>query len=49
MFKISFADPFHRLKYSIKMVSYTASKILGIKSGKQMKERSIKELVGSTV
>jgi hypothetical protein len=31
------------------MVSFTASKIIGIKKGKKIGERSIKELVGSTV
>jgi len=29
------------------MVSYSASKVLEIKKGKQIRERSIKELVGS--
>jgi len=31
------------------MLSYTASKIIGIKREKKMEEKSIKELVGATV
>jgi len=31
------------------MVSFTASKIIGIKREKRIEERSVKELVGSTV
>jgi len=50
VFKISFADnPFHKLNYTIKMVSYTTSKIVGTKRAKKMEEKSIKELVGTTV
>jgi len=30
------------------MLSYTASKIIGIKREKKMEEKSIKELVGAT-
>jgi len=37
------------LSYRIEMVSYSASKIIGIKRDKKMEEKSIKELVGSTV
>jgi len=49
-FKISMIfNQFHKLDYSIEMVSYTTSKKLGIKRGKTIKESSIKELVGSTV
>jgi len=47
MFKIDVIDnPFHKLTYTIEMVSFTT--ILGIKRGKKIKERSIKELVGLT-
>ena len=42
------ANPVRLLNYTIEMVSYTASKIIGIKRGKQIGERSIKELVGSS-
>ena len=50
IFKISLAaNPFHKLNYTIEMVSYTASKIIGIKRDKKMEEKSIKELVVSTV
>jgi hypothetical protein len=42
-------NPFHKLNYTIEMVSYTVSKIKGVKKEKKMEERSIKELVGSTV
>jgi hypothetical protein len=50
IFNISLAiNPFHKLNYTIEMVSYTASKIIEIKRDKKMEERSIKELVGSTV
>jgi len=50
IFKISFThNPFHKLNYTIEMVSYTASKIVGIKRTKKIEEKSIKELVGSTV
>jgi hypothetical protein len=31
------------------MVSYTASKVVGIKRGKKISERSVKELVGSDI
>ena len=49
VFKISFADnPFHKLNYTIEMVSYTASKIIGVKRGKKIGESSIKELLGSS-
>ena len=44
IFKISFADNlFHKLNYTIEMVSYTASKIIGVKEGKKIGESSIKE------
>ena len=45
-----FSQPqiFHKLKYTIKMMSYTDSKIVGIKKAKKMEEKSIKELVGSS-
>ena len=47
IFQISLADnPFHKLNSTIKMVSYTASKLIEIKREKKMEERSIKELVG---
>ena len=50
MFNISLAtNPFHELNYTIEMVNYTASKIIGIKRGKKTGEKSIKELVGATV
>jgi hypothetical protein len=39
-------NPFHKLNYKIEMVSFTT--ILGIKRGKQIGERSTKELVGPT-
>jgi hypothetical protein len=39
-------DTFHKLNYSIEMVSFTT--ILRIKRGKKIGERSIKELVGPT-
>jgi hypothetical protein len=42
------ANPFHKLNYTIEMVSYTASKIIGVKRGKEIGEMSIKELAGST-
>jgi hypothetical protein len=42
-------NPFHKLNYTIKLVSYTASKIINNKKGKQIGERSIQELVGATV
>jgi len=42
-------NPFHQLNYTIEMVSYTTSKIIETKKEKKMEERSIKELVGSTV
>jgi len=46
IFKISLvANPFHEHNYTIEMVSYTSSKIIGIKKGKTIGERSIKELV----
>jgi hypothetical protein len=49
IFDISLAtNPFHKLNYTIEMVSYTASKIVRIKRGKQIGERTIKELVGET-
>jgi hypothetical protein len=41
------ANPYHKLNYTIEMVSYTAS--IGIKRGKKIEEKSIKELVGATV
>ena len=31
------------------MISYTAPKIAGIKIGKKIRERSVKELVGSSI
>ena len=50
IFQISLAhNPFHKLNYTIEMMSYTASKIIEIKREKKIEERSIKELVGSTV
>jgi len=50
MFNISFtANPFHKLNYTIEMVSYTSSKIIEIKREKKIGEMSIKELVGSSV
>jgi len=50
IFKISFShNLFHKLNYTIEMVSYKASKIVGIKRAKKIEEKSIKELVGSTV
>jgi hypothetical protein len=50
IFQISLAtNPFHTLNYTIKMVSYTASKIIGFKRKKKIEEMSIKELVGSSV
>jgi len=50
IFKISLADnPYHKLNYTIEIVSLTTSKILGIKRAKKIEEKSIKELVGSTV
>ena len=49
IFQISLtANPFHKLNYTIEMVSYTTSKIIGIKREKTIGERSIKELVGSS-
>ena len=49
IFQISLtANPFHKLNYTIEMVSYTASKIIEVKRGKTIEERSIKELMGST-
>jgi hypothetical protein len=49
IFNVSFTDNlFHKLKYTIKMMSYTDSKIVGIKKAKKMEEKSIKELVGSS-
>jgi len=50
IFKISFTDnPFHKLNYTIELVSYTAPKIVGIKRAKKIEEKSNKELDGSTV
>ena len=49
IFKMSLTNTFRKLNYTIEMVSFTASKIIGIKKGKKIGERSIKELVGSTV
>jgi hypothetical protein len=47
MFQISLtANPFHKLNYTIEMVSYTAAKFIGNKIGKKIGERSIKELAG---
>ena len=49
IFQISLiANPFHKLNYTIEMVSYTTSKIIGIERGKIIGERSFKELVGSS-
>jgi hypothetical protein len=42
-------NSFHKLNHTIEMVSYTTSRIEGIKRAKKMEEKSIKELVGSTV
>ena len=42
-------NSFHKLNYTIEMVSFTTSKIVEIKRAKKMEEKSIKELVGSTV
>jgi len=42
------ANPLYTLKYTIEMVSYIPSKIIKIKKGKRIGERSIKELAGST-
>ena len=40
---------FHKLNYTIEMVSFTTSKIVEMKRAKKMEEKSVKELVGSTV
>jgi len=42
-------NSFHKLNYTIEMVNYTNSRIIEIKRAKKMKEKSITELVGSTV
>jgi hypothetical protein len=48
--KFSFAgNPFHKLNYTIEMVSHTTMMIVGIKRAKKMEDKSIKELVGSSV
>jgi hypothetical protein len=39
---------FHSPNYTIEMVSFTASKILGIEKHKKVSERSVQELVGLT-
>jgi len=49
IFQISLnANPFHEMNYTIEMMSYTTSKIAGIKKSKTIGERSIKELLGSS-
>ena len=35
--------------HTVEMLSYSASKIIGIKRGKEIEERSVKELVGSVL
>jgi hypothetical protein len=42
-------NSFHKLNYTIDIVSYTPSRIIEMKRAKKMEEKSIKELVGSTV
>jgi hypothetical protein len=42
-------NSFHQQNYAIEMVSFTTSKIVEIKRAKKMEEKSIKELVGSSV
>jgi hypothetical protein len=50
IFKVSLLpNSFHKLNYTIDMVSYTTSRIIEIKRAKKMEEKSIKELVGSSV
>jgi len=46
IFKMSLTNAFRKLNYTIEMVSYTAAKFMGNKIGKNIGERSIKELVG---
>ena len=43
------ANPLHLLNYTIEMVSYTASEIIGIKKGEKISESSVGELMGSSV
>jgi len=48
IFKISLApNKMHRSNFTCEMVSYTASKVVGITRGKKIAERSRKELAGS--
>ena len=48
IFKISLAHiTNHSLNFTCEMVSYTASKIIEIKRGKKIAERSRSEIVGS--
>ena len=51
IFKISLAPnkQIDRSNFTFEMVSYTASKVVGIKRGKKIYERSRKELVGSDI
>jgi len=50
IFKISVIDKlFHKLDYTIEMMSYAAADIIKINRDKKIQEKSIKELVGSTV
>ena len=51
IFKISLAPnkQIDRSNFTFEMVSYTASKIVEIKKGKKITERSTKELAGSVV
>ena len=50
IFKISLApNKFRRSDFIFEMVSYSASKVIGIKRGKKVSERSTKELAGSDI
>jgi len=50
IFKISLAQKkIHSSKYNCEIVSYTASKIVEIKRGKKIAERSRKEIVGASL
>ena len=50
IFKISLApNKFHKLNHTIEMLSYSASKVIGIKRGKTIEERTVKELIGSVL
>ena len=39
-------NKFHKLNFSCEAVSYTAPKVVGIKRGKKIEERSVQELIG---